>query len=437
MVTLGPVELTSRDIAALFWWGVIALALLIGRSTRSSLRGVRLALLGLLGVLLSYAAWVAVLALLATGVPFPPTGGSLWDIGQIKETVAWFAVAGLTGLFDFPSAVTEERFYLRRAVRTVWGAALLDFVLGLVTFHVLVEILLPIPLVLLTLFASPAVTKTEPGRRRAQRLRSAAGLLLLAGVAWLVATSWPQIDWPEQFRNWALTAWLTVGALPFIAWLSLFSTYQQALLHMRLGDGPRPPLKAKLALFTAFRGRARELHRFLHPWTRRLAEAPGYRAGLAVIRDFRSDVAQRDAAEHQKAADLVRYAGVKGVDAEGRQLDRREFEATRDALESMGAIQSGAYQAWGQYDRKAVKNLLPAFTRGLPDAHGITMKVRKDGQAWFAWRRTVTGWVFAVGATGPAPKQWLCDGPEPPKSYTGSDLCWPASPFEQGPNWET
>ncbi len=51
-------------------------------------------------------------------------------------------------------------------------------------------------------------------------------------------------------------------------------------------------------------------------------------------------------------------------------------------------------------------------------------------------RRTVTGWVFAVGAAGPPPEQWFYDGPEPPSGYPGSDPGWGRSPFEQGPNWD-
>jgi hypothetical protein len=50
-------------------------------------------------------------------------------------------------------------------------------------------------------------------------------------------------------------------------------------------------------------------------------------------------------------------------------------------------------------------------------------------------RRTITGWVFAVGATGPPPQQWFYDGPHPPNSYPQSDPPWPSDPFDQGVNW--
>lgn len=47
------------------------------------------------------------------------------------------------------------------------------------------------------------------------------------------------------------------------------------------------------------------------------------------------------------------------------------------------------------------KNIRSSLTRGgLPQETGITMSVAKDGQAWYAWRRTITGWCFAIGAAG-------------------------------------
>jgi hypothetical protein len=38
---------------------------------------------------------------------------------------------------------------------------------------------------------------------------------------------------------------------------------------------------------------------------------------------------------------------------------------------------------------------------GLATDSGIAMKIAKSGQAWYAWRRTLTGWCFAIGAAGP------------------------------------
>jgi len=88
----------------------------------------------------------------------------------------------------------------------------------------------------------------------------------------------------------------------------------------------------------------------------------------------------------------------------------------------------------GRYPADLLKIFQPGFTRGLPDDHGIEMRVRRDGKAWYAWRQTVTGWVFAIGAAGPPPNQWFWDGPKPPPGFPGRS--WMSRPFERGPNWE-
>lgn len=115
------------------------------------------------------------------------------------------------------------------------------------------------------------------------------------------------------------------------------------------------------------------------------------------------------------------YEGIAGTDEQGRQLDRREFAATIDALEQLSSAHTGWYRnpPDGSHKRK-LGHILSIFARGLPEEHGIVMKVRKDGEAWYALRRTVTGWVFAIGARGEPPNQWFYDGPEPPMGSFGA-----------------
>jgi hypothetical protein len=425
MVTLGPIALTPRDIATACWLAVLVVAVLASGSTRQSLGGVLRAIARLLGILVLYAAWIALLVLLASRIPFDD--GRLWDPTAAKDTVVWFVVAGRALLFAFPKAATEPNFYLRRALATVSGTALLEFYLGLATFDLWIEILLPIPFTVLAIWTVLA-TRDPTAKRSRAVLGWITILLVLAfavGVGLVLANEWAGHDWMAQLRSFALTVWLTLGALPFVAWLSLYSNYQLAFAHMRARDGSGAPFKAKLAVISSFGARSRELHRFAGYWPRRVAEAGGFRAGRQIIREFRVDLANREAKERQKADDLVRYAGVQGTDTEGRQLDRREFAETINTLELLASAHMGWYRRdpAGRYKRE-VADVISVFARGLPEEHGIVMKVRKDGQAWYAWRRTITGWVLAVGAKGPPPNQWFYGGPEPPKAYPGADPGW-------------
>ena len=72
--------------------------------------------------------------------------------------------------------------------------------------------------------------------------------------------------------------------------------------------------------------------------------------------------------------------------------------------------------------------------RGLPEESGITLRVSEDGQSWYAWRRTATGWCFAIGAADVPPDQWEYDGPEPPIGYPGEDQSWGSGPFSDDVN---
>ena len=72
-------------------------------------------------------------------------------------------------------------------------------------------------------------------------------------------------------------------------------------------------------------------------------------------------------------------------------------------------LQFGWYSHQGGRYRPDIAGLFTTeFDRhGLPDDHGITLRVSHSGQSWFAWRRTPSGWCFAIGSKGPQPDEWL------------------------------
>ena len=99
----------------------------------------------------------------------------------------------------------------------------------------------------------------------------------------------------------------------------------------------------------------------------------------------------------------------------GDASDRRELKETIDALSKLHMYQMGCYgNLGGRYRDDLLQIIGKDLTRsGLPEESGITLRVSEDGQSWYAWRRTVTGWCFAIGAAGPPPNQWEFDGLEP------------------------
>jgi hypothetical protein len=66
----------------------------------------------------------------------------------------------------------------------------------------------------------------------------------------------------------------------------------------------------------------------------------------------------------------------------------------------------------------------------------IHMKVRKDRQAWYAYRRTPSGHVFGIGARGAPPSQWFYDADVPPSGYpSNSATGWTGYLAPERPEW--
>jgi hypothetical protein len=141
--------------------------------------------------------------------------------------------------------------------------------------------------------------------------------------------------------------------------------------------------------------------------------------------------------EQRKAAREAAWAESEAVDERGRRRDDREFIATRSALRYLHTCQMGWHHNRGRYRDDLLPLIESHFVKdGLPAPHGVEMRVRPDGQAWWAWRRTVSGWHLGIGAVGPVPSQWFYDAAAPPSSGPDEDPeGWGGYEHAVLPNW--
>jgi hypothetical protein len=130
------------------------------------------------------------------------------------------------------------------------------------------------------------------------------------------------------------------------------------------------------------------------------------------------------------AKKLARYAGVPGTDDEGHPLDQREFAATKSALELLATFHRAQY-ANGRYRADLMDGVGDLLTSTeLPDPE-IAMTVRRNGRAWYAWRRTAGGWSLGIGAKGPPPDQWAYEREEPPRGFPKKPEGWWRGTFDE------
>jgi hypothetical protein len=430
----------SRELATVIWVVLVFVACLLVKPVRASLVKVAQTLAGppLLETLVVLVMYVVLLAWIGHAL-------GIWTTDLISETVWWFVGTAIVLLFNVTIAVGERGFFLRTLLEVFGFTLLLDFFM-----NDLFVFALPIELVLLAAITFLGLLTIVAGRDPTTRqvasatgcLMAFAGLGVAGFVIFNVVTNWSQVTTREHVLELLLPAWLTVGFLPFVYVISVLVAYESAFTRIKWSLRDRKVLvwKVQLALVSVLGGRARYAGRFTGGWIDDAASAGSFQGMRTVIKEFKRSIERSDRAASEESDRLVRYAGVSGTDSQGLQLDRREFLETRKALRDLATAQMGWYHHPGQrYRADLIDVFVPIFRNiGLPESHGIVMRVARDGQAWYAWRRTVTGWCFAIGASAPPPDQWEFDGPQPPSDFPGTDPAWGSGPFrsEVNANWD-
>lgn len=148
----------------------------------------------------------------------------------------------------------------------------------------------------------------------------------------------------------------------------------------------------------------------------------------------------RAEAERREAEREAAWAGSDEVDERGRRRDRREFDATQTALRYLHTCHMGWYRRLDHYRHDLLPVVEDHFERdGLPADHGVVMQVSDDGQCWWAWRQTITGWCLGIAATG-SHSEWCYDAATPPPSGPAQEpQAWREQRQGNGilPNWKS
>ena len=434
--------LNNRELAILVWLGLFFAWAFSKRDVRSSFGGL-LRTASSPTILMPFGAMLGYVALEV----WLGSKASLWRADLTKDTVSWFIVSGTVLFFKFDQA-SKPHFFRRRIVAVLGITAFLGFFANFFVLSLVAELFLQPFVVILAMLA--VIAERQEATRSVKKLADGVlvliGLALLAFVSQQLYANWGNINTHTALLQLLLPIWLTIGLLPFIYLLSLYANYDSAFrrINFFVPDDRKARRRAKLALVTHIHFRSRDSHDFAGRWFQQLASAPNLGAARQVVTEFQQSRRGAERAAREEQERLRRYAGSDATDAEGRRLDRREFKETTKALRWLATCMEGWYHNEDHGGQRYRADLLTALgndffkSYGLPpEDPGVTMEVSKDGQSFYAWRRTVTGWCFAIGAAGPPPDQWEHDGPELPHGFPGKDRRWGKRPFsdEVNRNW--
>lgn len=411
--------LTSREVASLVVTSCVVVGGLIlarsnlgpilqsfGHFLRSLARRVFVLILAL------YAAWVVLVVLVAERF-------GLWNSARLKDSVLIASFVGVPLLFGAVKA-TDGGMIARKALYAAIGAgAIAGVYINAVTLPFWSELVLQFAFVVLSLLGVVAALRHET-KGVATCVEWVLTVLVLGLACYVLVAmirSYTADDWAELGWVFALGVYLPLACLPIVYYVALLAAIESALMRVDIRRPDRAPIGVRAALVLGFHFRLLYAKAFALDWIRRVSEAEAFREARLVMKEYRASVRERRNAEERRLARLDALAGATGRDDDG-WLDRREFYETKRALAEFWPCAATIYRLHGAYRADGIRDLLPLSVQRSQEDLPIQIDIRRDAQAWRAWRTTAGSYVFAVGGL-PGSVWWEYDDDDPPATYPG------------------
>lgn len=428
-------EVNNREWAIAIWLAVFVVVVLLIPASRRSVPD-------LAKIFLGHRIFVPFMLMVGytAGVIAVLTALGVWDGTLVTPTIVWFLTTAVVNFLRLPRAMKEHGYFRKLAAGAIAAPVAVQFLVDMYPFSLMGEIFLQGGFVVFGLLAAVAALKPEHASVR-RLFNVLIGILVIIVVVHSIVEitgQWSKIDFVAEAKKFLLPIGMTAAFLPLLYGLTVYAAYDSAVAHMRATvPAGTPVAKGVLALVIRTGFSVRKLGAVTRRTQMNMARATTLAEGKASFDEGQAAETARLQELSDKKRRLLDNAGVPGVDQAGQQLDQREFAETKDSLSYLHLCHAGHYRQRGRYRDDLLDMLGPdTFAKkGLPEGAGITMHVADDGQQWWAWRKTVTGWVFAIGASEAPNDRWEYDGPSVPLGGPGVDPAWrhfmvPAEPHQ-------
>ena len=159
----------------------------------------------------------------------------LWNTGQIKNTVFWYMSFGITSLFKIESIKKDKNFFKHSIIDSLKLLAILQFVAGVYTFSVWIEILLVPALVLIG--AMSAIASNDERYHQVKIFLdyciSIFGIILIVYTLYMLTTNFSDFANANTAYDFFVPTLLTLLYLPFIFLILIYSTYEQVFVRLK------------------------------------------------------------------------------------------------------------------------------------------------------------------------------------------------------------
>jgi hypothetical protein len=158
----------------------------------------------------------------------------LWEDHQVKNALVWFFSVGIFSLFQINNIKKDQKFFKRAVLDNLKLTALIQFFVGIYTFHIAIELILwPILLVLAALLAfSEREKKHARVTALLNGLLSTIGFLLVAYFIYGLFTNVGEFAKEKTAYDFMVPVLLTVFYTPFLFFMMLYSTYEVTFIRV-------------------------------------------------------------------------------------------------------------------------------------------------------------------------------------------------------------
>jgi hypothetical protein len=225
-------DLKNRELAALIWLGAIAAVLALWQRTGPKLGGVIRAFfawkLQVIFALMTIYTVVAVALMFALNI---------WEWQNLKTTLLWWITVGFGSVFEAQRLAKEPGSFRRLVSEAVGFAAAIAFIVSeFGSFPLIVELIIPLPIVFIALVQAVAATQPKGG----VLLKPLGCLMTIIGIVFLSWSIKQIAEVPAAFFQWntlrefTVPIILSIAFIPFLYGLGMFMEHETLFSSLKV-----------------------------------------------------------------------------------------------------------------------------------------------------------------------------------------------------------
>lgn len=409
----------NRQWAILIWLAVSAAIFLWNRDVRRSVADVLRTL-----ATPKLCVPMAAMTLYVAGLLVAGMHVGIWTPALATDTAFWFFGSALVLFFQL-NQVAKPGFFRRTGLATVELTVFVEFFLNVSVFSLPVELVLQPVLAILFVMAGFTALKPEyeQVRRVLDFVLGVVGIVLVVVVVFRTIGRWGELDLAAQGLTLALPIWLTLGLLPLLAALSLWSSLDHIYVHVRAAaPNWKHTIRGMTAVLLGLGLHPKDLRAFVGFWPQQLARADAFKGARSVVTQFRADRRNTEQEDLERQRLQKQYEGSAAVDGDGRRLDRRGFADAKTSLLTLASFQAGHFKRKGRYATN-LEVILPMSMARLIDTEPdqIILNTNNAGDEYWIYAGTPANFYFGVAGRDGDHPTWLYAGNRAPTGGIDTD----------------